>query len=1383
MSPPTETPRSVIKEPEGKSSSDAVAKSLETLRQITAPVFEQSAIFDEGAAAVALGAVLEAVRLRHGALFVYDSDRQSLSLLAQQGLSASAQAAVRLVRRGMSGVWDMPLHSLLQRRVYIIDRPKENPFVPVLLEGNDQNLLSNLAFIPLYSAGKASGVLLLVGSGARTIREPDILALREHAKILGATLSRPDKALARAQETPRPATAPETTAVDKGEVPTSALVRDRAALAARVAELEALVDSLWEPGDSGAAAETERRLADLTRERDQLKGDLASREFELLNLKADHEFHRQRGTDETERARKLALELAQAREQIAGLLDRAQLASDEKNRADRLRGEIEGRLRDTERRFAEFTESGSASESERAGLALRIAQMESETAEHQEVLAAREQQVQELRAERERVTASLQATASRAQESQTALARLREDTAQTIGSLQTRIESLETRLRETEREGDQLRAASAGHEAVTQEIERETESIRAELAREVERRRAAEETYSSVIRDASELHAELERIKNERLVGEAETQKLRAETERLTQEIGRLQVEHTESARNTEKETAVSRNQLAKSERERKALESETKRLQDDLAAALSREEGLRGQKNAQEEETRKLRVEVSNLHESHDHTTESLRSASRERDAMAAKVAALEERISTTLREGKSAAAEHHRLEEEMSRLRTAAEDHAGEMVRLRADLETARTAAAVALKELESKEATAHQEILRRQDLERQLSELRIELERSQTRGSELTAETESRRHLEEELRAAAAAARSELDEQQERLRGETEERAALAARLAEMEEVLRGAAHDLPAHAHDLDGAATLRATLERSEAGRRAAEESAIRLESALEAERSARETARAEADDQRRAASELAIQVEESARRLQETEAALVAAGHRAESLSAEHAATAEMTQSLASDLGRRTAEIGELKDRLQSVERELGGSRKVGEEAQVRIRTLDEAARTTALEIAALRRQGELAEEDKRKLAQEFEIRLAGAKAREERLGEQLAAVNEERQHLLGSAHSFDAERQEITEALRQALARGSEVEVELSHGRAEVDKLTSDLDSLRRKAEAFEDDLRAAKTESARWQALNEKLQATVEERDREILALREAPPRPAKEPTGPPKAASGDRGAVRTAQPPASAGPPPAPKRPPAVSAKATGEGRTILIFDGSGPSRDSLSRLCREAGVQAQTVENGAPAAVTPQLVIVNLLSTSPVGLEALYRSRTDDQLRDCPVVIYAAQPGSAKGLLIANIDCLFRPLEEERFKTALAAMIQGGKRVTIIGEDFEGVLRLNGWATSAGCSVSSAGDPKQGSDLLDIVKPDLIVLDLPRLSGEGAALIVKVRRSQRLHGLPLLLLLPPNGTSPTAGLFLKRLATLAEEAPLDLSPLVEQLSHRK
>ena len=153
----------------------------------------------------------------------------------------------------------MPLHAVLQRRVYIIDKPKENPFVPPLLEGSEQGVLTNAALVPLFSGGAVTGALLLVGSGKRAVHESDILALRDVGKSLGAALRLPPKGVGRAPHVlAQPIAAPPR---DEG-------VRDRAMLTARISELESLVESLRRTATgSPTSAQAERRVAELTRER------------------------------------------------------------------------------------------------------------------------------------------------------------------------------------------------------------------------------------------------------------------------------------------------------------------------------------------------------------------------------------------------------------------------------------------------------------------------------------------------------------------------------------------------------------------------------------------------------------------------------------------------------------------------------------------------------------------------------------------------------------------------------------------------------------------------------------------------------------------------------------------------------------------------------------------------------------------------------------------------------------------------------------------------------------------------------------------------------------------------------------------------------------
>src|SRR5262245_17438230 len=111
--------------PPGSPRSTAAAQALEKVRGIGGPL-------DETTGRECLAALLEGVQLKYGALFTYNGESHTLTLLAQQGLSSQAIDAVKTIRRGVGGVWDMPLHAVMQRRVYIIEKPRENPFVPVL---------------------------------------------------------------------------------------------------------------------------------------------------------------------------------------------------------------------------------------------------------------------------------------------------------------------------------------------------------------------------------------------------------------------------------------------------------------------------------------------------------------------------------------------------------------------------------------------------------------------------------------------------------------------------------------------------------------------------------------------------------------------------------------------------------------------------------------------------------------------------------------------------------------------------------------------------------------------------------------------------------------------------------------------------------------------------------------------------------------------------------------------------------------------------------------------------------------------------------------------------------------------------------------------------
>ncbi len=106
--------------------------------------------------------LLDAFAAPSGGLLLYHSDDSSLRLTASRGLSAHGREQLASLRAGAAGGWEIPLHGLMNRKAYIIERPHEHPFVPELIERDEARPPANLACIPLYRGQLPVGVLLLI---------------------------------------------------------------------------------------------------------------------------------------------------------------------------------------------------------------------------------------------------------------------------------------------------------------------------------------------------------------------------------------------------------------------------------------------------------------------------------------------------------------------------------------------------------------------------------------------------------------------------------------------------------------------------------------------------------------------------------------------------------------------------------------------------------------------------------------------------------------------------------------------------------------------------------------------------------------------------------------------------------------------------------------------------------------------------------------------------------------------------------------------------------------------------------------------------------------------------------------------------------------------
>jgi len=97
------------------------------------------------------------------------------------------------------------------------------------------------------------------------------------------------------------------------------------------------------------------------------------------------------------------------------------------------------------------------------------------------------------------------------------------------------------------------------------------------------------------------------------------------------------------------------------------------------------------------------------------------------------------------------------------------------------------------------------------------------------------------------------------------------------------------------------------------------------------------------------------------------------------------------------------------------------------------------------------------------------------------------------------------------------------------------------------------------------------------------------------------------------------------------------------------------------------------------------------------------------------------------GATRVLSLGSVAVARAPVDPEEILALIATF--GGKnmRVLAAGADPDPFLSLRHALTRSGMSVSIAWDGKQASDLLGMVRPELVVVDLGLPRGDGYALV--------------------------------------------------------
>ena len=395
-------------------------------------------------------------------------------------------------------------------------------------------------------------------------------------------------------------------------------------------------------------------------------------------------------------------------------------------------------------------------------------------------------------------------------------------------------------------------------------------------------------------------------------------------------------------------------------------------------------------------------------------------------------------------------------------------------------------------------------------------------------------------------------------------------------------------------------------------------------------------------------------------------------------------------------------------------------------------------------------------------------------------RAEEQRL--ETALIEEQSRARVAETRLAELERHatSLRETGDRTIADSRERAAELAAVSAHLESIAAERDRLREARAAVESERDALMSElaasAAKVTRVEESLAREVTERKRLAEALGVAQSALAAL-----ESSRGERLAPSVLQPAEPAAPRPQPERPAAEAARPRdtmrvltvaptaprsrtreeGEARRIAVIDVDSVWESAAIEGYEVVVVSPEEDTAGVLAELEPARVVVNIAAQGALeAVAALRGAGSTAKVWGCIGVA-----GSDRAIPIGTVEVAARPLDCDAILDILKGYTSRGTRVVTAGADVDTLMSLRQAMARLGMSVSMAWDAKQATDLLTVVRPEVVVLDLdlPRQAGYG--IIVRLAAADPV---PCAVIVP--GKDDAADAFA---ATLAQPGMADLA----------
>lgn len=236
-----------------------------------------------------------------------------------------------------------------------------------------------------------------------------------------------------------------------------------------------------------------------------------------------------------------------------------------------------------------------------------------------------------------------------------------------------------------------------------------------------------------------------------------------------------------------------------------------------------------------------------------------------------------------------------------------------------------------------------------------------------------------------------------------------------------------------------------------------------------------------------------------------------------------------------------------------------------------------------------------------------------------------------------------------------------------------------------------------------------------------------------------------------------------------------------------RSILVIDDDPVMHELMTRYLSHENIDvisARTGELGLELVrkYRPDLIALDIFLTGMDGWSVLNELKSDDELRDIPVVVITISDDRQRGFQLGADEFLTKPVQKADIRRVLTKFVHlnQNSEVLVVDDDSYSRELLKKILMYEGYTVVEAENGRDALQKVELKRPDLILLDLMMPEVDGFMFLTEFRQSEMHRDVPVVVVTAKELTDEDRVRLNGSVATIIQKSGISSSDLIANIA---